>query len=156
MKKLLSLGLIALAALAAAATASGAIVATDRAASSTDATTPACTSPAPVHTYAWLHCYGAQQIRAAYGVDALGNTATGRGLLGQGQTIVLVDSYGEPNGAADLQAFHNAFYPNLPAPTFTAVYPNGSPDFKNVGGGQSGSSGAEGWAGEAALDIEWS
>jgi subtilase family serine protease len=36
------------------------------------------------------------------------------------------------------------------------VYPNGSPDFKNVGGGQSGSSGAEGWAGEAVLDIEWS
>jgi subtilase family serine protease len=122
-------------------------------------TTPACTSPGspgPVHTYAWLHCYGAQQIRSAYGVDQLGNTATGRGLLGQGQTIVLVDSYGEPNGAADLQAFHDAFYPNLPAPNFTAVYPNGSPDFKNVGGGQSGSSGAEGWAGEAALDIEWS
>src|SRR2546430_6077125 len=156
MRKLLALGALALAALAAAATASGAIVASDGIASSQDATTPACTSPAPVHTYAWIHCYTPQEIRSAYGVDQLGNPATGTGLLGQGQTIVLVDSYGEPNGAADLEAFHHAFYPNLPAPNYTAVYPNGSPDYKNVGNGQSGSSGAAGGAGEAALDIEWS
>jgi subtilase family serine protease len=153
LKKLLALGALALTALAAAGTASGAYQARDAAG---DATTPACTSPAPVHTYAWIHCYGAPQIRAAYGVDQLGNTSTGTGLLGQGQTIVLVDSYGEPTGAADLQAFHDAFYPNLPDPNYTAVYPNGSPDYKNIGNGQSGSSGAAGWAGEAALDIEWS
>jgi subtilase family serine protease len=156
MKKLLALSMLALAALAAAATASGAVVATDGVASAKDASTPACTSPAPVHTYPWLHCYGAPDIRAAYGVDQLGNPATGLGLLGQGQTIVLVDSYGEPNGAADLKAFHDAYFPNLPAPNYTAVYPNGSPDYKNIGNGQSGSSGAAGWAGEAALDIEWS
>ena len=160
MKRLFALGTLALAALAAAAGASGAIVASDSVAATNDATTPACTSPAPVQTYSWIHCYAPQQIRSAYGVDQVGNpaasTAAGQGLLGQGQTIVLVDSYGEPNGAADLQAFHNAFYPNLTAPNYTAVYPNGSPDFKNVGKGQSGSSGAEGWAGEAALDIEWS
>jgi subtilase family serine protease len=153
LRKLAALCALVLAALAAVASASGAYQARDAAG---DATTPACTSPAPVHTYAWLHCYGAPQIRAAYGVDQLGNTTTGTGLLGQGQTIVLVDSYGEPNGTADLQAFHDAFYPNLPAPKYTAVYPNGSPDYKNVGNGQSGSSGAAGWAGEAALDIEWS
>jgi subtilase family serine protease len=152
-KKLLALFALALAGLAAAASASGAVGARDAAG---DATTPACTSPAPVHTYAWLHCYTPQQIRAAYGVDRLGNPATGTGLLGKGQTIVLVDSYGEPTGAADLQAFHDAFYPNLPNPNFTAVYPNGAPNYSNVGNGQSGSSGAEGWAGEAALDIEWS
>ncbi|MDP9261983.1 MAG: S53 family peptidase [Actinomycetota bacterium] len=156
MKKLLMMSMLAVAAMTAAATASGAIVATDGVASAKDATIPACTSPAPVHTYAWLHCYGAPDIRAAYGVDQLGNTATQEGLLGQGQTIVLIDSYGEPNGAADLKAFHDAYFPNLPAPNYTAVYPNGSPDFKNVGNGQSGSSGAAGWAGEAALDIEWS
>ena len=160
MKRLFALGTLALAALAAAAGASGAIVASDSVAATNDATTPACTSPAPVQTYSWIHCYAPQQIRSAYGVDQGGNpaasTAAGQGLLGQGQTIVLVDSYGEPNGAADLQAFHNAFYPNLTAPNYTAVYPNGSPDFKNVGKGQSGSGGAEGWAGEAALDIEWS
>ena len=48
-----------------------------------DATTPACTTPAPAVSYSWLHCYTAQQIRAAYGVDQLPNK-------GDGQTIVLV------------------------------------------------------------------
>jgi subtilase family serine protease len=138
-----------------AATASAAFQAPDTSVARAD-TAPACTSPAPVHVYRYYHCYTPQQIRAAYGVDALGDPSTGTGLLGQGQTIVLVDSYGEPTGATDLQAFHDAFYPNLPNPNFTAVYPNGAPDYKNVGNGQSGSSGAEGWAGEAALDIEWS
>src|SRR5579884_1853594 len=137
-----------------AATASAAFQAPDRSVARAD-TAPACTSPAPVHVYQYYHCYTPQQIRAAYGVDAVGDPSTGTGLLGQGQTIVLVDSYGEPTGAADLQAFHDAFYPNLPNPNFTALYPNGAPDYKNVGNGQSGSSGAEGWAGEAALDIEW-
>ncbi|HET8529224.1 MAG TPA: S53 family peptidase [Gaiellaceae bacterium] len=146
MSKLFPLLAAGLAALAAASAASAAVQARDAAG---DATTPACTSPPPVHTYAWLHCYSPAQIRAAYGVDRLG-------LLGEGQTIVLVDSYGEPTGAQDLQAFHDAFFPGLPDPNFTAVYPNGAPNYKNVGNGQSGSSGAEGWAGEAALDIEWS
>jgi subtilase family serine protease len=115
----------------------------------------ACATPAPTVHYTWIHCYTPQDVRSAYGVDALGDPSTGTGLLGQGQTIVLVDSYGEPTGAQDLQAFHDAFYPSLPDPDYTAVYPNGQPDFKNVGNGQSGSSGAAGWAGEAALDIEW-
>lgn len=150
------LPLVAATALAAglAGTAAGAYEAPDGAGTST-ATTYACTSPAPVHHYAYYHCYTPQDIRAAYGVDQLGDPATGTGLLGQGQTIVLVDSYGTPTGAADLQTFHDAFYPNLPNPDFTAVYPNGQPDFTNVGNGQSGSGGAAGWAGEANLDIEW-
>jgi subtilase family serine protease len=152
MRKLSLLCMLACAALAAASAASAAVQARDAAAS---AASPACTTPAPQWTYAWIHCYGPSQIRAAYGVDRLGDVAAKTGLLGQGQTIVLVDSYGEPTGQADLKAFHDAFYPNLPAPKFTAVYPNGAPDYKNAGNGQSGSSGALGWAGEAALDIEW-
>jgi subtilase family serine protease len=113
-----------------------------------DATTPACTTPAPSVSYAWLHCYTAPQIRAAYGVDQLANK-------GDGQTIVLVDSYGSPTAKQDLQKFHDTFFASEPNPDFDAVYPNGAPDFKNVGNGQSGSAGAEGWAGEANLDIEW-
>ena len=122
----------------------------------TGAGTAACTTPAPTVHYTWIHCYTPQDIRSAYGVNGLGDPATGAGLLGQGQTIVLVDSYGTPTGAADLQKFHDTFFPNLPSPNFTAVYPNGQPDFTNVGNGKSGSAGAEGWAGEANLDIEWS
>jgi subtilase family serine protease len=106
---------------------------------------------------ATLHCNSPQDIRSAYGVDAVGNPNTGTGLLGQGQTIVLVDSYGSPTAANDLQVFHDQFFPNLPNPNFTQVFPNGKTDFKNSNGnGQSGPVAAAGWSGEATLDIEWS
>jgi len=154
-KRILPLLAALLGTAALAGTAAAAIEAPDTGAAACDTRTYACTTPAPVHHYVFYHCYTPQQIRDAYGVSALGDPSAGTGLLGQGQTIVLVDSYGEPTGAQDLEAFHDAFYPSLPLPDFTAVYPNGQPDFGNVGNGQSGSSGAEGWAGEAALDIEW-
>lgn len=114
----------------------------------------ACTSPDPVHTYAFYHCYTPADITAAYGVDAV-HTA---GDLGQNQTIVLVDSYGSPTAASDLKFFHDTFYPGLPNPNFTQVFPQGTPDFNNTahGNGMSGSSAAANWSGEATLDIEWS
>jgi len=106
---------------------------------------------------ATLHCNSPQDIRSAYGVDAVGDPSTGTGLLGQGQTIVLVDSYGSPTAANDLQVFHDQFFPNLPNPDFTQVFPNGPTDFGNSNGnGQSGPVAAAGWSGEATLDIEWS
>src|SRR5437868_13623883 len=138
-------------ALLAATSGRAAYQAPDTAGAST-ATTYACTSPAPVHHYAWYHCYTPQDITAAYRV----NTLQSQGVLGQGQTIVLVDSYGSPTAASDLQFFHDTFYPSLPNPSFQQVYPNGQPDYKNVSNGQSGPGGAAGWSGEATLDIEWS
>ncbi len=134
-----------------------AVEAPDQPAGTSDTTTPDCTSPAPVHTYPWYHCYDPAQIRQAYGVDSVGNTSTGTGLLGAGQTIVLVDSYGSPTAAADLQFFHDTYFPNLANPDFDAVFPNGAPDFKNdaKGNGKSGPSAAANWSGEATLDIEW-
>lgn len=122
----------------------------------------ACTSPTPVHTYAWYHCYTPFDIRNAYGVSALGDPTTGTGNLGQGQTIVLVDAYGSPTAKNDLQFFHDAFYPHLPNPNFDQVFPQGSPNFTNGCGpngfssGVSGPCAAAGWSGEATLDIEWS
>ena len=139
------------------AVASAAIQAPNSNMSGTDLTTPACTSPAPVHTYAWYHCYAPSNIRDAYGVSALGNPSTGTGTLGQGQTIVLVDSYGSPTAASDLKFFHDSFYPNLPDPNFTEVYPQGQPSFSSTNSnGLSGPSAAANWTGEATLDIEWS
>jgi subtilase family serine protease len=78
--------------------------------------------------------------------------------MGQGQTIVLVDSYGSPTAANDLQFFHDAFFSGLPNPDFTAVFPLGAPDYKNIahGKGLSGPNAAANWSGEATLDIEWS
>lgn len=128
----------------------------DRPQAPSDATTPACTAPGPdpsgaVKTYDWIHCYTAQGIRAAYGVDQVAN-------MGAGQTIVLMDSYGSPTAAQDLQHFHDVFFPSLPSPDFSTFFPNGHPDYKNVakGNGQSGPIAAAGWSGEATLDIEWS
>jgi subtilase family serine protease len=114
---------------------------------------PACTypdsTPSQPHVQPFLHCYTPAQIRAAYGVDNVPEN-------GAGQTIVLMDSYGTPTGRQDLQTFHDTFFPSGPTPNFTEVYPFGRPDFRHGhGNGQSGPSAAEGWAGEATLDIEW-
>jgi subtilase family serine protease len=146
---------VAVAALASAGTASAALQAPDTPTGSNDA--PAdCVTPPPAHTYPVYHCYTPGDIRSAYGVSALGDPSKGTGTLGQGRTIVLVDSYGSPTAATDLKYFHDTFYPNLPAPNFNQVYPLGAPDYSNTqSNGQSGPSAAAGWTGEATLDIEW-
>jgi subtilase family serine protease len=116
--------------------------------------TPACTSPAPVHTSGSFHCYTPAQIAAAYGVDKL----HGAGLMGQGQTIVLVDSYGDPTAAQDLQFFHDTFFPHLPNPKFTQWTPLGDPAAHYTctrSNGISGPCSAAGWSVEATLDVQW-
>ena len=98
------------------------------------------------------HCYTPQNIRDAYGVSGLAPN------YGQGQTIVLVDSYGSPTAAADLQQFHDTFFPALPDPSFEQVFPQGNPQYHNTctsSKGKSGPCAAAGWSGEATLDIEW-
>jgi subtilase family serine protease len=98
------------------------------------------------------HCYAPQNIRAAYGVSDLGSN------FGHGQTIVLVDSYGSPTAAADLNYFHHTFFPTLPPPSFQQVFPQGNPQYNNNctnAKGLSGPCAAAGWSGEATLDIEW-
>src|SRR6266498_2237968 len=70
-----------------------------------DATT-GCTSPAPVRVTAYIHCYAPADIAAHYGVDSL----QAAGWRGDGQTIVLVDSYGSPTAATDLKFFHDTFF----------------------------------------------
>jgi subtilase family serine protease len=107
----------------------------------------------PAYSHPWIHCNTPQQIAAAYGVDRLHAAGT----MGAGQTIVLVDAYGTPTGAQDLQHFHDAFYPDLPDPDFEQICSGRCHDYGNVakGNGQSGPAAAAGWAGEANLDIEW-
>jgi subtilase family serine protease len=116
-----------------------------------------CTLPDGSPVYG-LHCYTPQQIRAAYGVSGVARLSNGQPNYGQGQTIVLVDSYGSPTAPADLQHFHDTFFPNLPNPNFQQVFPNGNPQYHNTckkSQGQSGPCSAAGWSGEATLDIEW-
>ncbi|NJC69146.1 S8 family serine peptidase [Planosporangium thailandense] len=127
-----------------------AVQAPDAAQAADSAASPTCVTPTPAYKYAWYHCQTPQQMRAAFNVP--------EGYKGDGQTIVLVDSYGSPTAAHDLQYFHDTFFPNEPNPNFDQVYPNGKLTYDNANcaaKGQSGPAGAEGWAGEANLDIEW-
>jgi len=109
----------------------------------------------------YYHCYTPQDVRTAYGVDDIAPLSSGAANQGAGQTIVLVDSYGSPTAAADLQHFHDTFFPGLPDPSFEEIYPQGKPGYKNncnvntSSMDLSGPCAAAGWSGEATLDIEW-
>lgn len=109
-------------------------------------------------TVDFFHCYTPAQIRSFYGVDQVAPLHSGDPNYGQGQTIVLVDSYGSPTAASDLAAFHRQFFGSLPAPDFQQVFPQGIPQFHNAcksSKGLSGPCSAANWSGEATLDIEW-
>ena len=121
-----------------------------------------CTTPTPVHQYVPYHCYTPDQIAAAYGVDKI----HAAGDLGQNQTIVLVDSYGSPTAANDINFFYQTFYKGktladgtpYPAPNFTEWYPFGNPTANYTctkSAGVSGPCSAANWSFEATLDIEW-
>jgi subtilase family serine protease len=84
------------------------------------------------------------QVRAAYDLGPLYR----RGIAGTGQTIVIVDPYGSPTIAADLQGFDAAF--RLPAPpSFRVIQPAGAvPAFRVTQNMiESGL--------ETSLDVEW-
>ena len=91
-----------------------------------------------------IACYEPAQIQQAYD---LGPLLKG-GVNGNGQTIVIVDSFGSPTIAHDLTVFDRSF--KLPAPpSFTVIQPAGVvPPYV-------ASEDREGWAGEATLDVEW-
>ena len=57
-----------------------------------------------------VQCYSPQEIQHAYGVDELLN----RGDQGKGHTIVIIDSFGSPTIASDLQTFDEGY--GLPDP----------------------------------------
>ena len=108
------------------------------------ATSPACISPAPVHTYAFFHCYTPSDIYAAYNIAKL----HAQGITGKGQTIIIVDSYGSPTALQDLQFFSTTF--GLPQPDLTIINPTGTPSFNTAQFGIQA-----GWAGETSLDLQW-
>ncbi len=74
------------------------------------------------------------QIKHAYGFDQIKGDGTG-------QLIAVVEAFGSPTIAADAAAFSTAF--NLPAPSVTVYYPQGTPRSNS------------GWALETSLDVEW-
>lgn len=108
------------------------------------ATSAAPPSTAVCLAFWQLHCYSARQIERAYDLPAL----YARGVTGRGQTIVVVDPFGSPTIAHDLQVFDAAYHLSAP-PSFRILTPVGRvPAYvKSVD--------REGWAGETTLDVEY-
>jgi len=89
-------------------------------------------------------CYSPQQMRKAYGVDALIDA----GFVGKGETIVIIDSFGSPTIREDLKAFDKGY--GLPdPPSFKILAPLGTVPFNPNNSTQVN------WPFEATLDVEW-
>ena len=89
-------------------------------------------------------CYSPQEIQNAYGLAPL----LSDGYTGAGQTIIIIDSFGSPTIAEDLQAFDEGY--GLPdPPSFTVLAPLGTVPFDPTDSVQVG------WAFETTLDVEW-
>jgi subtilase family serine protease len=92
-----------------------------------------------------IACYSPGQIRAAYHLPAL----YAKGIKGQNQTIVIVDSFGSPTIGSDLNHFDQQYGLAAP-PKFTIIAPAGKiPAF------DAGNSDMVNWAGETTLDVEY-
>jgi len=109
-------------------------------------------------------CFTATAMQNSYNLPPLYQM----GDKGQGMTIAIIDSFGNPNMASDLANFdtqmglqHMCGEPGQACgngtPTFTHLYWNGktevkSPPPKSSGTGQQA---RDGWTVETALDVEW-
>ena len=84
------------------------------------------------------NCYTPRELATAY--DIPGN------LTGAGQTIVLIDAFGDPTLGQDLSTEDSTF--GLPHANVAVVYPNGKPAFNPNNADEVA------WTGEIALDVE--
>jgi len=89
-------------------------------------------------------CYSPQQMRTAYGLNGLIDA----GMVGKGETIIIIDSYGSPTIADDLKAF-DAGYGLPDPPSLTVLAPLGTVPWDGSNNDQVG------WGFEATLDVEW-
>jgi subtilase family serine protease len=81
-----------------------------------------------------------QQLLHHYGID----TAHALGLTGRNQTIVIVDAYGSPTIASDVNTFSQTMgLPGMDSNSLKVLYPNGNPATTNAD-----------WATETTLDVE--
>lgn len=89
-------------------------------------------------------CYSPQEIRTAYGLTPLIEA----GMVGTGQTIVLIESFGSPTIANDLAVFDQGY--GLPdPPSLKVIAPLGAVPFDPTNSDQVS------WAFETTLDVEW-
>jgi subtilase family serine protease len=109
-------------------------------------------------------CFTAKAMEASYNLPAL----YAAGNEGQGMTIAIIDSFGNPNMASDLANFdtqmglpHMCGEPGVTCgagtPTFTHLYWNGQTQVKSPppGSNGTGQQNRDAWTVETALDVEW-
>jgi subtilase family serine protease len=99
--------------------------------------TPNCAPPSEAQ-----QGYSPQEMRDAYGITSL----IQQGYTGKGQTIAVIESFGDPTIQSDVAKFSQAFC--LPAANVTVMAPLGTKPF------DSSNSDMTGWAGETSLDVE--
>jgi subtilase family serine protease len=130
--------------------------------SETPPTQAQCFSATPAATH--RRCFNPTTMRASYDVTPL----ISKGNDGTGVTIAIIDSFGNPNMASDLNVFdtqmgiaHMCGEPGVGCssgmPTFQHVYWNGKTMVKAPPSGSNGT-GLQTrniWALETALDVEW-
>ena len=119
-------------------------------------------SQPPTTAYCEAHyhiaCYQPFQLQRAYNLAPLFS----RGIEGRGETIVLVDAFGSPSIASDLQTFDAELgLPN--PPSFRVITPEGpvtttpkNCTSKYSPAGPDLCSDYDGWTEETSLDVEWS
>jgi subtilase family serine protease len=90
-----------------------------------------------------LRCYSPLQYRVAYDLDPLYQ----KNITGQGQTIVIVDSFGSPRIKQDLAHFDRQW--GLPNPPAVNQYKLGHWKFRKSNATM------DGWAEETTLDVEY-
>jgi subtilase family serine protease len=83
-------------------------------------------------------CYTPPELRTAYDIPAR--------LTGAGQTIVIIDAFGEPTIGADVAVEDTTF--GLGPTNLHVIYPDGQPPFDRNNPDEVS------WAGETALDVE--
>jgi subtilase family serine protease len=102
--------------------------------SPTDITIQPASAAAPLVTNTTLTGHTVSQIKTAYGITG----------TGAGQTIAIVDAYGDPNLAADLSAFDSKM--GLGTAALSIVSETGSSNLPASNAG---------WDLETSLDVEW-
>ena len=88
-----------------------------------------------------VSCYSPQALLNAYDIQRVQD----KGITGKGQTIVIIDAFGDPTIQQDLDVFDTTF--GLPATTVNVINPFGAV-FDPT------SADDVGWSGEEALDVE--
>ena len=119
-------------------------------------------SQPPTTAYCEAHygiaCYQVFQLQRAYNLAPLFS----KGIEGQGETIVIVDAFGSPSIASDLQTFDAGMgLPN--PPSFQVITPEGAITTNPTNctkvyspTGPDLCSDYYGWTEETSLDVEWS